>query len=84
MIIMEIKKSYGSRKFLVSAEDATTIMGVLDRLIEVEYDHRAKGYVLDGDKSEGPVSMVVVPGKLVERAPEVEVAKVEEPQCDPT
>ena len=84
MIIMEIKRTYGERKFKISAEDAMKLVDILDRLVEVEYDHRAKGYVLDGDKSEGPVSMVVVPGELVERAPDVEVAKVEEPQCDPT
>jgi len=83
MIIMEIKKTYGSRKFLVSAEDATAIMGILDRLVEVEYDHRAKGYVLAEGESEGPLSMSVVPGGLVERLPEVGVTKAEEPQCDP-
>ena len=83
MIIMEIKRT-GERKFKISAEDAMKLVDILDRMVEVEYDYKAKGYVLDGDKREGPISVVVVPGGLVERSPLVEVTKSDEPQCDPT
>ena len=82
MIIMEIKKSYGERKFKISAEDAVALVDILDRLVEVEYDYKTNGYVLCQGKAEGVFSMVVVPGGLVERQPEVDLPK-EEPQCSP-